>query len=130
MLAASSLSIWISNTATNLILLPIALAVLDSMKTEKAQPNPLAAPLMLGIAYAASIGGLGSPIGTPPDLVFIEQYAQFSNDDTVSFLEWMSYGVPVVFFMIPVIWIWIWIWRNQSAKLSIDLPKSGSWTPA
>ena len=60
MAASAVLSMWISNTATTLILLPVALAVL-----EKAQDKHLAAPLMLGIAYAASIGGMGTPVGTP-----------------------------------------------------------------
>ena len=59
MLASAFLSMWISNTSTTLMLLPVALAVL-----EKSEDNDLAAPLLLGIAYAASIGGIATPIGT------------------------------------------------------------------
>ena len=63
MAAAAVLSMWISNTATTLMLLPVALAVLE--QTDRS----MNIPLLLGIAYAASIGGLGTPIGTPPTFV-------------------------------------------------------------
>ena len=64
MLAAALLSMWISNTATVLMLLPVALAVIAS----SSQPTLLAPPLLLGLAWSCSIGGLGTPIGTPPTL--------------------------------------------------------------
>ena len=124
MLAAALLSMWISNTATSLMLLPIALAILDGCKQADGSPSPLAAPLMLGIAYAASIGGLGSPIGTPPNLVFIEQYAEVSGQ-VMSFSEWMRFGVPVVVVMVPV--MWLWLSRGQSKQQAIELPESGPW---
>ena len=66
MLASALLSMWISNTATTLMLLPIALAVIEKSDNPKL---PLA--MMLGIAYAANVGGMGTPIGTPPNLVFM-----------------------------------------------------------
>ena len=66
MAASALLSMWISNTATTLMLLPVAIAVL-----EKAEDPKLATPLLLGIAYAASVGGIGTPIGTPPNIVFM-----------------------------------------------------------
>lgn len=62
MAAAAVLSMWISNTATTLMLLPVVLAVLDATDRK----SELAAPLLLGVAYAASVGGIGTPIGTPP----------------------------------------------------------------
>ncbi len=66
MITASFLSMWISNTATTLMLLPIVLAVIT-----KNQDRSLDLPLLLGVAYAASIGGLGTPIGTPPNVIFM-----------------------------------------------------------
>ena len=66
MAAAAALSMWISNTATALMLLPVALAVLE--QTDRR----LDVPLLLGLAYASSIGGLGTPIGTPPNLIFMQ----------------------------------------------------------
>lgn len=123
MLAGSLLSMWISNTATTLMLLPIALAILanseDSLK--------LAPPLMLGIAYSCSIGGLGSPIGTPPNLVFMEQYKEFSGVE-MTFTQWMSFGVPIVLIMIPL--VWLWLTRNLDKGQTLELPESGPWRAA
>ena len=94
MTASAVLSMWISNTATTLMLLPVALAVLERADRQ------LAVPLLLGIAYAASIGGLGTPIGTPPNLIFMQVYSdQFGQ--TISFPEWMKWGLPVVVIMVP-----------------------------
>ena len=70
MVASAVLSMWVSNTATTLRLLPIAYAVLDSARSEDSAK--LAVPLFLGIAYAASIGGLGTPIGSPPNIIFLK----------------------------------------------------------
>ncbi len=126
MLAAAVLSMWISNTATTLMLLPIALAVLDGSRKESGV-NPLAAPLMMGIAYAASVGGLGSPIGTPPNLVFIEQYKEATGIE-MTFSQWMAYGVPVVVIMLPL--MWLWLSRNQKGEVALTLPKVGAWRPA
>ena len=68
MLASALCSMWISNTATTLMLLPVALAVAGGAGDGD---NRLAGPLLLGIAYAASIGGMATPIGTPPNVIFM-----------------------------------------------------------
>jgi sodium-dependent dicarboxylate transporter 2/3/5 len=67
MLTAAILSMWISNSATTLMLLPITLAVLQHVKDPK-----LTIAMLLGIAYAASLGGVGTPVGTPPKYYFYE----------------------------------------------------------
>jgi len=119
MAAAALLSMWISNTATTLMLLPVALAVL-----EKSQDRDLAIPLLLGIAYAANVGGIGTPIGTPPNLIFREVY--FTNTGTeIGFLTWMSWGIPVVILLVPL--IGIWLTRGLNFKGNIEMPKVGSW---
>lgn len=119
MAAAAVLSMWISNTATTLMLLPVALAVL-----EKAGDKRLAAPLMLGIAYAASIGGIGTPIGTPPNLVFMQVY-QEQTGKSVGFTEWMTWGVPVVLLMVPIAgW---WLTRSLTYRGGFHLPDVGKW---
>ncbi len=92
---------WISNTATTLMMLPVALAVL-----EKSGDKSLAVPLLLGIAYAASVGGIGTPIGTPPNLVFSEIYFQNTGVE-IPFLTWMSWGIPVVVIFVPIIGLYI-----------------------
>jgi len=121
MSASALLSMWISNTSTTLMLLPVATAVLAHANAR------LATPLLLGIAYAASIGGLGTPIGTPPNLIFMQVYKQtFGTAPT--FLEWMTWGVPVVVLMIPL--TGLWLSRGVRLDHPVELPAVGSWQPA
>ena len=120
MLAAALLSMWISNTATVLMLLPVALAVISTSSA----PRALAAPLLLGLAWACSIGGLGTPIGTPPTLIFMQVYED-TTGTSISFSQWMSWGVPVVAIMIPL--IAIALARKVPKDLVVDLPDVGAW---
>jgi len=120
MVTAACLSMWISNTATTLMLLPVALAV-----TNQTKDKALAIPLMLGIAYAASIGGIGTPIGTPPNLVFMQVYEQQFNKN-IGFTEWMSWGVPVVLCMIPI--TWLWLSRKLDYHGGFEMPEVGCWS--
>lgn len=119
MAAAAVLSMWISNTATTLMLLPVALAVL-----EKSEDDDLAIPLLLGIAYAASVGGIGTPIGTPPNLVFREIFFQTTGRE-IGFLTWMSWGVPVVLLLVPI--IGIWLTRKLHHQGNFKMPEVGRW---
>ncbi len=119
MLTSALLSMWISNTATTLMLLPVVLAVL-----ERAEQQQLAVPLLLGIAYAASIGGIGTPIGTPPNLVFMQVYAD-ETGNVVSFSQWMSWGLPVVMLMVPI--AALWLTRHLPKTGNINLPRLGPW---
>jgi len=120
MVAAAVLSMWISNTATTLMLLPVALAVLDATE-DKAR---LAAPLLLGIAYAASVGGMGTPIGTPPNLIFMQVYEQ-TTGQSIGFTQWMSWALPVVIIMVPA--MALVLTRNISGALAVQLPDVGAW---
>ena len=123
MLAAAVLSMWISNTATVLMLLPVALAVIASSSAPKA----LAPPLLLGLAWACSIGGLGTPIGTPPTLIFMQVYEE-TTGTAVSFSEWMTWGIPVVAVMVPT--IALFLARQVPNDLTVALPESGEWRSA
>ncbi|MCF6264346.1 MAG: SLC13 family permease [Xanthomonadales bacterium] len=118
MVAAAILSMWISNTATTLMLLPVALAVLEKAERQ------LAIPLLLGVAYGASVGGIGTPIGTPPNLIFMSVYNEQIGAE-VSFIEWMSWGLPVVIIFIPL--IALWLTRGIKLKQAIELPHPGRW---
>ena len=120
MAAAAVLSMWISNTATSLMLLPVALAVI-----EKSSDRELSTPLLLGIAYAASVGGIGTPIGTPPNVVFMGVYSD-TFDQELTFTDWMKLGVPVVLIMVPV--IWLWLTRRLTHTGHVELPQVGPWT--
>ena len=95
------LSMWISNAATSLMLLPVILAVLETTRDPK-----LATPLLLGLAYAANVGGLGTPIGTPANLVFIQVYSDTTGKD-IGFMQWMVWGVPIILLFLPIIGFWL-----------------------
>lgn len=122
MLAAAVLSMWISNTATTLMLLPVALAALEGSTDKK-----LAACLLLSIAYAASVGGIGTPIGTPPNLIFMKVYQETTGTEP-SFLDWMQVGVPVVICMLPII-AWVMTRKLKSDHVA-DIPVTGKWQTA
>ncbi len=120
MAAAAVLSMWISNSATTLMLLPVALAVLEAVP-DRAKYGP---PLLLGIAYAASIGGLGTPIGTPPNLIFMQVYEE-TTGLTISFSQWMSWALPVVVILVPA--MALILTRNLGGALTLQLPQVGAW---
>jgi len=121
MISAGFLSMWISNTATTLIMLPIALAILAHVDNPK-----LKVALILGIAYAASTGGIGTPIGTPPNVIFMGIYEEHTGKE-FSFLEWMKVGVPVVLISLPL--MALWLTRNVRLEQKITLPELGAWRP-
>ena len=122
MVATAACSMWISNTATVLVLLPVAMALLDQDEDGK-----LRIPLILGIAYSASIGGLGTPIGTPPNIYYISAYKEQTGIET-GFLEWMSFGLPIVVVFLPV--AWLWLTRHLGKGDLPELPHLLPWTVA
>lgn len=123
MAASALLSMWVSNTATTLMLLPVAYAVLDSTDLGEGI-NPLAVPLFLGIAYSASIGGLGTPIGSPPNVLFLKFYGE-AVGQVPSFTQWMRWALPVVLLMIPI--AALWVTRNLGRGRPVEIPQTGPW---
>ncbi|MCG7529999.1 SLC13 family permease [Psychrobium sp. MM17-31] len=119
MLTAGFLSMWISNTATTLIMLPMALAILANVDNPK-----LKIALILGIAYAASTGGIATPIGTPPNAIFSAVYQEITGNE-FSFFQWMKVGVPVVLIALPI--MALWLTRNVKLEQNLELPKLGEW---
>lgn len=120
--AAGLCSMWLSNTATTLMLVPVALAILQSYPDRR-----LAAPLLLSICYGASIGGLGTPLGSPPNLVFMQVYAQ-TTGTPLGFSDWMAFGLPTVLLMLPL--AALWLARGLQGSPSAALPELGAWTAA
>ncbi|MGC6442204.1 MAG: SLC13 family permease [Rubripirellula sp.] len=120
MAASAFLSMWISNAATVLMLLPIVLAV-----TAHSSDLALKKCLLLGVAYAASVGGIGTPIGTPPNLVFMRLYTEVAGGVEPSFTRWMQWALPVVLVMLPL--IGFWLTRGLSRSESLELPRVGAW---
>jgi sodium-dependent dicarboxylate transporter 2/3/5 len=121
MAASAVLSMWISNMATTLMLLPIAMAVL-----EKVTDPRLRTALLLGIAYSASVGGVGTPVGTPPNLIFLENYHLITGTEP-TFLQWMSWTLPVVIVMVPL--VGLWLTRGLQPHARIEMPEVGRWRP-
>ncbi len=97
-LTTAFLSMWVSNTATTLLMVTIALAVLSRLDEtlDRQRLARLAPALLLVIAYAANIGGMGTPVGTVPNLVFLENLRQHTPEAVPGFLQWMMLGVPLV----------------------------------
>ena len=96
------ISMWISNTASSLMMIPIAISLANEIVKERnAKTTGFILCLVLGVAYGANIGGFGTPIGTPPNLLVVA-FMKESFDIEVSFLSWMMFGIPATITMVPV----------------------------
>jgi solute carrier family 13 (sodium-dependent dicarboxylate transporter), member 2/3/5 len=112
MAATAFISLWVSNTATVAMLLPMALSLVElveeradfSPATQERDHHNFAVALLLGLAYAANIGGLGTLIGTPPNALLAGYMAESFNRQ-VTFAEWMYFGVPLVLIGLPLAWL-------------------------
>jgi sodium-dependent dicarboxylate transporter 2/3/5 len=99
MITTAFLSMWISNTSSVMVMMPIAISIIEQIKTHDKNNkiiSKLAVSMMLGIAYSADIGGMATLIGTPPNMVFIEMYHEmFPNLTPISFTQWLMLGLPL-----------------------------------
>jgi sodium-dependent dicarboxylate transporter 2/3/5 len=107
MVATAFMSMWISNTATAVMMLPIAMAIVSQLKdnpdTIKDENEIFGKALMLGIAYSASIGGVATLIGTPPNLV-LAGVVQESFGYEITFSQWFKFGFPISIFLLLICW--------------------------
>lgn len=101
MIATAFLSMWISNTATTLMMVPIAVSVIGHIKSGKR----FSKALLLAIAYSASIGGMATLVGTPPNIVFAGVIRDTFQVE-ISFVEWMAFGLPFAIGMLILTW-WV-----------------------
>jgi len=146
MIATAFISLWISNSATAMMMIPIAVAIigtngLDAFRETTADDGRMdfAKALVISVAYAASIGGLGTIIGSPPNGIFLAQLKTlFPDAPTIGFVEWMLFGIPLVALFISLTWLWLIYgpFRHLPAKLpqsreiiSAELDKLGTITP-
>jgi sodium-dependent dicarboxylate transporter 2/3/5 len=108
MLATAFISMWVSNTATAVVMLPIAVSIIQTSGATDDAPERrrgFALCLLLGVAYASSIGGLSTLIGTPPNL-FLASYVKASLGREISFVRWMlMLGIPLVVVLLPLTWL-------------------------
>ncbi|MFO7926469.1 MAG: SLC13 family permease [Halobacteriota archaeon] len=143
MIVTAVLSMWISNTATAMMMVPIGMAVvaqLEAFRTDEAETTSHADPsiealdtrdvpssnfgvaLMLAIAYAASIGGVATIIGTPPNAI-LAGIARTSLGVEIGFLEWMLFGLPIAVVFLPVTWVVLVTLLSPEMR---TIPKSGA----
>ncbi|MEM1007879.1 MAG: SLC13 family permease, partial [Myxococcota bacterium] len=119
MVTSGGLSMWISNTATTLMLLPMGLsifALLEERGMEKSDGFQVA--LFLGIAYSASVGGMATLVGTPPNLSFVRIYALFfPNAPEVSFTAWMRLSFPISLVLLILFWVLlVWVFFRDTLR--------------
>ncbi|MCW5899886.1 MAG: SLC13/DASS family transporter [Flavobacteriales bacterium] len=111
MVACALLSMWINSTATTLVMLPIALSLIDDDDAPLAVRRRMTVPLLLGVAYGATIGGMATPVGTPPNLVLLEQWRMlFPDRPAIGFGQWMLVGVPFAVVFLLLGWLVITRW--------------------
>ena len=110
MIATSFLSMWISNTATAVMVLPIGMAIVAQLKnnsnTNERDNLLFGKALMLAIAYSASIGGMATLIGTPPNLVFAGIMKE-SYGIKISFFQWFKFGLPLSLLLLSICWVYL-----------------------
>ncbi|MEM6705466.1 MAG: DASS family sodium-coupled anion symporter [Acidobacteriota bacterium] len=108
MLAAAGLSMWISNTATAVMMLPIALSVIELLRAQtraaEGESFPFATCLLLGTAYACSIGGMATLIGTPPNLM-MAAFLEDSYGMSLGMGEWLPFGLGITCLLLPAAWL-------------------------
>ena len=123
MIATAFLSMWISNTATSVMMLPIGLAIIKQLKdnpdTDEDENLIFGKALMLGIAYSASIGGIATLIGTPPNLV-LAGIIESTYGYEITFLEWFQFGLPVA--LLLLIFCWYYLTRIAYKFKQVDFP--------
>ena len=131
MVASAILSMWVMNTSTAIMLLPVGISVIKVISdtvnnvTENQKFN-FQLCLLLGIAYAASVGGIATPIGTSPNGVLI-QFASNNYDYDIGFANWLSIGLPITLGLGPLIWVFLTYFifpvnfsANQESKNKLD----------
>ncbi len=128
MIATAFLSMWISNTATTMMMLPIGIAVIITLQEHAGDVSggfdDFRMALMLSVAYAANIGGIGTLIGTPPNIVFAAQVRSiFPDAGEISFFKWMLVGLPLVVVFIPL--TWLFLTRIALKRAHVELASGG-----
>ncbi len=112
MIATAFLSMWVSNTASVMMMVPMALAITAQVASSlKGKPEANDIPifekaLIFGVGYAGTIGGLGTLIGTPPNIILAAQARQLFDVD-ITFASWMMIGVPLVVVLIAIAWVYL-----------------------
>lgn len=118
LLSTGLLSMWISNTATALMMLPMALAVLS--KVPKSESKRFKIVLLLAVAYGASIGGIATLVGSPPNVLMAGILEAKPYAIKISFLDWMKVGLPLSIILMTVVFFFFYILLGKERKERID----------
>ena len=125
-LVTAFLSMWMSNTATTLMMTPIAVAVVGGLGKEERT----AEATLLGVAYAASLGGIGTPIGTPTNLIFLGAARElFPNEPAITFAQWMLFGVSYLILLVPLCWVIVVTRARVPRGAAVPIEQLGLETP-
>ncbi|MBP2133341.1 sodium-dependent dicarboxylate transporter 2/3/5 [Methanomicrobium sp. W14] len=129
MVATAFLSMWISNTATAMMMVPIAIAIIATILPKSdtglgemtEQQRDFSECIVISIAYAATIGGIATIIGTPPNGIFVAQMETiFPSAPAIDFFTWMEFALPLACVMLPLAWLWLTYgpYRHMPGKIS------------
>ena len=119
-LTTAAISAWMSNVAVTAMMLPIAQAVLEAISGDRRPPRLLGAAFVLIVTYAASVGGLFTPVGTPPNLIGIGLIQQ-ATGHRITFGEWLVKVFPVTFIVLLVMTAYlVWLFRDEAKQLVYD----------
>ena len=121
MLATSFLSMWISNTATAMMMVPILISIIQKMEEifGKKDIKKYSIGLLLGVAYSASIGGIATLVGTPPNLSFSRIFQiMFPGSPEISFAEWFFFALPVSVVFFIIVWLYLYYRFKPKQKIS------------
>lgn len=116
MLATALISMWVNNTATTLLMIPLAMSVVAIQPSRQ-----FAAPLLIGIAYASSIGGMATLVGTAPNIFFTGFLSR--EGITLDFLGWMFVAGPIAFLLLIGTWVWLTLFLFPVRKMTIEVPQ-------
>jgi sodium-dependent dicarboxylate transporter 2/3/5 len=121
-LSTAFISLWISNTATAVMMVPIALAVLFQLEGREGRRLPkFGQSIMLAIAYGANVGGIGTMIGTAPNMIFVNA-ARSQYGVQISFLDYMTLGLPFVILFLPVVFLML-AWMARRERIETLVPE-------
>ena len=126
LITAALLGMWISNTATVSLLLPAALLVIKSGKLRLRAPR-LTKSILFACAMGAAIGGMATPVGTPPNAIAARYLLEAGHE--ISFATWFSFGLPLVAILVPTVWfILTHVLRAEQSRIKLVTPKARAWS--
>jgi len=128
MFATAFLSMWISNTATAMMMVPILLSIIQKLEEHinKEELQKYSIGLLLGIAYSASIGGIATLVGTPPNLSFVRIFQiMFPTAPEISFSTWFIFALPISIVIFVIVWVYLYFvfrpktsWKSNLKNIS------------